>query len=138
MGILIWLHKRRAKAITRSMLKQYALCKALHPELDDIALCRGVICLRYQQIFPSPKEEAIISSSITTVETISQACLLVTRAETDISICKDNPLWVAIITAVASETATSLKSQKDINTTVSNLIMFAYAIEDRKEKDEPL
>ena len=99
--------------------------------MAESQICRDTIGTRYQIIKPLPRELEIISGSIKNVENFYQACVLVTRAETNISIGGDNELWVAICVAIATEVAT-LKGEafpKNIEGRTNELIAFVYNIE---------
>ncbi len=132
MGFLIWMHKRRAKGIVRAMWKHYDQGKSQHPDVEESQICQDVIGSRFQLIRTGEREKELISNSIDKVENLYQACALVTRAETDISIGVDNNLWVALCSAISDEVA-RLKEEcapDNIKAQTNELIAFVYEIED--------
>jgi len=73
----------------------------------------------------------ILSSSLNEVQNIYQACALVIRAETNISIGVDNELWVALCVVIANEVATlkNETSPDNIKNRINELIAFIYDTE---------
>ena len=132
MGFLIWMHKRRTKGIVRAMWQHYAQAKTQYPDVAESQVCQDVIGSRFQVIQPSPREAQIISHSIDLVQNLYQACALVARAETNISIRVANKLWVALCSAISDEV--SLLKQEDtpenVEAHTNALIAFMYDIEE--------
>jgi hypothetical protein len=78
----------------------------------------------------------IISNSIDRVQNLYQACALVARAETDISIGVDNNLWVILCSAISDEVA-RLKQEStpdNVEAHTNELIAFVYDVEKNANK----
>ena len=131
MGLLVWMHRRRARSIIRAMWKHYSEGRAQYSDVEESEICRATIGSRFQIIKPGTREMNILSSSLNEVQNIYQACALVIRAETNISIGVDNELWVALCVVIANEVATlkNETSPDNIKNRINELIAFIYDTE---------